>query len=217
MHLMFRSPVLAGALFLLAPSTLQAQDSSLVRSACWGAMLGFSGYTYQSNEVAVHPETRTSGVGGVTWLLPVGKQGFIKLGIEVTDYRSPFDHDTSYYDLYSQFPVLIRIADLARFGPHSRLVCSLGPRFSFLLEQGVAGRSDENYAMRSSSFFGVYKTGLVAEFTVYNAMKSGQVQFFGIRGSADLNGWSARLGPDDLAVKDRYSNVTLFYSLTFGK
>lgn len=148
---------------------------------------------------------------------PGSKQGFIKLGIETTDYRSPFDHDTSYYDLYSQFPVLIRIADLARFGPHSRLVCSLGPRFSFLLEQGVAGRSDENYAMRSSSFFGVYKTGIVAEFAVYNAMKSGQVQDFGIRGSADLNGWSARLGPDDLAVKDRYSNVTLFYSLTFGK
>jgi hypothetical protein len=178
---------------------------------------GISSYTFQTNEVPVHPTHGTSFEGGLNWLFPIGRQSFIKLGMEFTDYRSPFAKDTSYYDFWFQLPVLFRIGDLARFGPHSRLVLSGGPRFSFLIQQGVAGINDENYHMRSSSFFGVYKTGLAAEIAVYDRMKSGQVQNFGIRTSADIHGWAARLGSDDLVIKDQYSNVTLFYCLAFGE
>lgn len=203
-------------LLFLAPLALHAQDSALVRTAGFGVSLGISSYSFQNKEVPVHPTHGTSFEGGVNWLFPMGKQGFIKLGMEFTDYRSPFNNDTSYYDIWYQFPVLFRIDDLARFGPHSRLVLSLGPRFSFLMEQGVAGISDEHYAMRSSSFFGIYKTGIASELAVYNRLSSGDVQSFGIRGSADLPGWSARLGSDELVIKDQYVNLTLFYCLTFG-
>lgn len=204
-------------LIFLFPSAIRAQDSALVQTACYGGSFGISSYTFQNNEVLVHPTHGTSFEGGVTWLYPIGKQSFIKLGVEVTDYRSPFDQDTSYYDLWFQLPILFRVADLARFGPRSRLVLSGGPRFSFLVQQGVAGINDDHYKMRSSTFFGIYKTGIAAEFAVYNRMRSGDVQNFGVRGSADLQGWSARLGPDDLVVKDQYINLTLFYSVTFGK
>jgi hypothetical protein len=154
-----RFPLLASALVLvltfLAPSAIHAQDSALVRTASYGVSFGISSYTFQTNEVPVHPTHGTSFEGGLNWLFPIGRQSFIKLGMEFTDYRSPFAHDTSYYDFWFQLPVLFRIGDLARFGPHSRLVLSGGPRFSFLIQQGVAGINDENYHMRSSLFRGL--------------------------------------------------------------
>lgn len=207
---------LALLLVFLFPTATRAQDSALVQTALYGGSFGISSYTFQNNTVPVHLTHGTSFEGGLTWLYPVGKQSFIKLGIEVTDYRSPFDQDTSYYDLWLQLPVLFRVADLARLGPHSRLVLSGGPRFSFLMQQGVAGINDDHYQIRSS-YFGIYKTGIAAEFALYNRIKSGDVQSFGIRGSADLPGWSARLGPEDLVIKDQYTNLTLFYCVTFGK
>lgn len=210
-----RSVLLALACSLLFSHAGLAQDSLKTHSFHLGGTFGISTYMTTQKEIPVAPKNGTSAEVGFAALFPWKNGGFVKVGLEYTYYRSAFENDTSYYDGYIQVPVIFRIADLATFSHNSRLVLSLGPRFSLLAEQGRAGAGDKNYEMDKSSFGGVYKTGIVSELAVYCGPKNNRIHSFGLRCSSDLTGWSARLGSENLVIKDHYLNGTLFYNINF--
>lgn len=215
LHMNCKPLLLALASGLLFSHAVLAQDTLKARTFYIGGTFGISTYTTTQKEIPVTPKNGSSAEVGFTALFPWQNGGFVEVGLEYTYYRSAFENDTSYYDSYLQIPVIFRIADLATFSPNSRLVLSLGPRFSLLAEQGRAGAGDKNYEMDRSAFGGVYKTGVVGELAVYCGPKNNRIHSFGFRFSSDLSGWSARLGSENLVINDHYLNGTLFYNINF--
>jgi hypothetical protein len=214
-HIRCKPILLALATGLLFSHAGLAQDTLKARAFYLGGTLGISSYTTTQKEIPVSPKNGLGAEVGFAALFPWQNGGFVKVGVEYTYYRSAFENDTSYYDGYLQIPVIFRIADLATLSHNSRLVLSLGPRFSLLAEQGRAGTGDQNYEMDKSAFGGVYKTGIVSEIAVYCGPNNNRIHSFGLRFSSDISGWSARLGSENLVINDHYLNGTLFYNINF--
>lgn len=186
---------------------IKAQDSSNTRFYL-GGTFGAANYTIQENTIPVTQYRKSNVYIGLNGTFYFKNDFFVKSGIYVTGFKSPFKDSLSTYDEFLQIPILMPLIS-QNLGKGSAKI-TFGPEISILMRQGSAKINEESYEIQSNVFGDFMKFGISSEIAFYlNNEKS--FQSFGFRVSADFA--SIRMGSNDLVIDNAYTSLSLFVNL----